>query len=171
MPEPRSLDDLQLRRPCSRRWEELHPVAGDGAKRFCTECSLHVHDLSSMPPEEALGLVIREEGKLCVRYERTPDGKFVSPAPPVTRWRRGLLAVGRAASVMLAAVGLLPACAESGEAGSPEGAEPVVPDLAGSAGTDTDEADGQESIEVIGGDAQMPQELLDELIYLGYCGD
>lgn len=57
-------------------------------RRFCDQCRLHVHDLSSMSQPEAAGLVAREDDQCCVSYLVRPDGSMV------TRGRWGALARG-----------------------------------------------------------------------------
>jgi hypothetical protein len=54
-----SLDVIRLDLPCQVPWETM---AGDGRVRFCTQCDLHVHNLSAMTePEAAAFLATRGE--------------------------------------------------------------------------------------------------------------
>ena len=85
---------LPIPAPCPASWENM---SGDDRRRFCSECKLHVHDLSAMTAVEAETLV-DSEPDICVQYtvERA-TGEILHQR---TR-RRGLLGV--AAGALLAA--------------------------------------------------------------------
>lgn len=102
-------DDLPLRikTPCPMKWEEL---SGQGAKRFCSACSLHVHDAAQLKREEAHRLAAGAASRVCMRIEFDAHGQPLyldtRLAPPswtrrVTRW------------TVSAAAGLLAACSGS----------------------------------------------------------
>jgi ankyrin repeat protein len=66
--------------PCDAAWESM---AGNDRVRFCDHCSLHVTSLSDMTRQEAISLVARSEGRLCVRFVKRADGSVLSKqAPP-----------------------------------------------------------------------------------------
>jgi hypothetical protein len=65
------LDRIDIPSPCSANWEEM---TGNEQVRFCLHCSKHVNNLSEMTRKQALELVARSKGRLCVRYYRRPDG-------------------------------------------------------------------------------------------------
>ena len=50
-------------------------MEGDERRRFCEACGLHVHNLSAMTEEEATQCVTGGEGRVCVSFERTTDGR------------------------------------------------------------------------------------------------
>lgn len=72
--QPRNLERVSIQEPCSLRWEEL---AGDERRRFCGQCSRHVHNLSALRADEAERLVAESAagGRLCVTYLPGPDGR------------------------------------------------------------------------------------------------
>lgn len=85
-------DQLPIAEPCHADWGAM---SGDERRRFCSQCSKHVHDLSALRPREAEALVA-SEADLCVRYEVDADGAVVH-----RRGRRARLAA--AAGALLAA--------------------------------------------------------------------
>ena len=114
---------LQIRTPCPKRWDEL---TGDGRKRYCAACSLHVHNAAEMTAREARELVAVADSRVCMRIEYDSRGEPLfrdskaaaspaarSPAGQLSRW------------LLSAAAGLLAACHGSVSApatGDPEGA-------------------------------------------------
>jgi hypothetical protein len=68
---PRPHERLQVSEPCSVEWDTM---SGDARVRFCEHCQLHVHNLSEVTPREALDLVLRSGGRLCLSIERDPRG-------------------------------------------------------------------------------------------------
>jgi hypothetical protein len=58
-------------------------MAGDDRARFCSDCSLHVYNLSAMRRDEAEALVAGAEGRLCVRFYRRNDGTIITQDCPV----------------------------------------------------------------------------------------
>lgn len=140
------LDRIQIRTPCPKSWDEMQ---GDARTRFCTACSLHVHNLSALPREEGEALLAaRATGgaRLCVTYARRADGTLVTaeapaaraPAAPRRPW--GWRAVRSAASLLgavpflsaLAGAVALAGCGDPAAGPDPEPAPadpgaPVVP--------------------------------------------
>jgi hypothetical protein len=49
-------------------------MAGGERVRFCAHCHLHVHNLSEITPREAMQLVLRSGGRLCLRIEHDHAG-------------------------------------------------------------------------------------------------
>lgn len=66
------LDAIKSPAPCSKDWNEM---TGDELVRFCSSCEKNVYNLSAMPRREARKFVARNAGKVCVRYNRLPNGK------------------------------------------------------------------------------------------------
>ncbi|HJU55956.1 MAG TPA: ankyrin repeat domain-containing protein [Pyrinomonadaceae bacterium] len=90
MPKPTdALDRIRVATPCSADWNEM---MGNDQVRFCQHCSKHVHDLSKFTRKEAMKLVAASEGKLCVRYQKRPDGTLhtAERAAPLTQIKRRL---------------------------------------------------------------------------------
>lgn len=52
-------------------------MTGDDRVRFCTQCNLHVHNLSAMTADEAAAFLAMRDGRVCVAYERRSDGSAV----------------------------------------------------------------------------------------------
>lgn len=70
----RSLDQLIIQKPCKADWQSM---SGNDRVRFCEHCNLRVTDLSSMSRSEAMRLVARSQGRLCVRLVQTSGGRIV----------------------------------------------------------------------------------------------
>src|SRR5258707_5839749 len=74
---------IQIRTPCSKRWEEL---VGDERRRFCCECSLHVHNSAELTQREAHALVSQAPGRVCMRIEFDAQGAPVHRRSRLVRW-------------------------------------------------------------------------------------
>ena len=59
------IDAIEVKNPCSEEWNEM---AGNEKIRFCSHCAKSVNNLSEMTRKDALRLVRRSGGNLCVRY-------------------------------------------------------------------------------------------------------
>ena len=80
---------LPIARPCNERFDAM---TGDDARRFCTSCDKHVHDLSARTEDEARELLRRNQGKrICVRFAKNPNG--------TVRFRAAAMAAAAAISV------------------------------------------------------------------------
>jgi len=64
---------LKVLSPCSTEWEKM---VGNDQVRFCEHCSKSVNNISEMTREQALELVLKSNGRLCVRYYKTSDQKI-----------------------------------------------------------------------------------------------
>ena len=105
---------IQIRTPCPKRWEEL---VGDERRRFCSECSLHVHNSAALTQREAQALVADAPGRVCMRIEYDPQGAPIHREARVARVARWVLASGAA---------LLAACQGGREpAAAPQPAPPT----------------------------------------------
>jgi hypothetical protein len=96
---------LRVIAPCSESW---NGTAGDDRERFCTRCSLTVHDISAMTDADARALLAGPAERVCVRFGVRRDGTVVTRGP--TRWFDGSLSalgVAVAAIVFWAGVTLL----------------------------------------------------------------
>ncbi len=84
-------DKLPINEPCSADWSAMD---GDNQKRFCGQCSKHVHDLSAMTEPQATALLAAEQ-KPCVRYTCNTDGSIrFKPSRRVFLSRAGMIAGG-----------------------------------------------------------------------------
>jgi hypothetical protein len=75
-------------------------MIGSERMRFCGQCSLNVYNLSSLTRSEAESLIARNEGRLCVRFYRRPDGSIITKDCAV-----GLRAIRRRVSCAASAIG------------------------------------------------------------------
>lgn len=64
---------LKVLSTCSADWEKM---VGNDQVRFCEHCSKSVNNISEMTREQALELVLKSNGRLCVRYYKTSDQKI-----------------------------------------------------------------------------------------------
>lgn len=85
--------ELTIRTPCPKRWEEL---SGDGRKRFCSECSLYVHNSATMTRREAEALVAGATERVCMRIECDPTGAPVFRESRTARLSRWVATAGAA---------------------------------------------------------------------------
>lgn len=65
------LDQINIPTPCDADWDHM---IGNERVRFCEHCSKSVTNLSTMTRKQALELVSRSKGQMCVRYYKRPDG-------------------------------------------------------------------------------------------------
>lgn len=109
---------LRIQTPCRKRWDEL---AGSGARRFCGQCSLHVHDAAQLTRAEATALVADASERVCMRVTYAPDGRALFRDEPNAKplaaprpWRRA------AGWIATAVAGALAACTRNAN-------QPVAP--------------------------------------------
>lgn len=80
MTEPvRSLDRISIPNPCDADWDSM---IGNDQVRFCSHCKLQVTNLSSMKRRDAMLLVARSQGRLCVRFVQGPGGGVLTKEVP-----------------------------------------------------------------------------------------
>lgn len=120
---PRPHEHLQVSESCSAEWDSM---SGNERVRFCAHCRMHVHNLSEVTPREALDLVLRSGGRLCLRIERDPLGvprtrPLAEPLYQISR-RASRLAAG----VFGAALTVCSAAAASAQTPEPAPAQQVV---------------------------------------------
>ena len=80
-----SLEQVRVAEPCPVAWGAMK---GDDQRRFCSHCSLHVHNLSAMPRDEAQRLICESAGRLCVAY--VPDAEGGVAMTPVVAASEGV---------------------------------------------------------------------------------
>ena len=112
---------LTIQEPCPKKWDEL---VGDARKRFCSQCSLHVHDAAQMTAREAQELVRGTSSRVCLRIQYDACGAPVhlDSATAVASTRPKTRAARLAHWALSTAAGLLAACngaVAPGAAGEP----------------------------------------------------
>jgi len=75
----RSFDRITIPAPCDADWDAM---IGNDQVRFCEHCNLHVTNLSNMTRPEAMRLVARSRGRLCVRYVQRANGDILTKENP-----------------------------------------------------------------------------------------
>jgi len=63
------IENIEVKSPCSEDWNEM---TGSDKVRFCSHCAKSVNNLSAMTRKQALKVVRRAEGGICVRYVKNP---------------------------------------------------------------------------------------------------
>ena len=91
------LDNIRVASPCPADWNEM---LGDERKRFCSQCSLNVYNLSGMTRDEAENLLLTSEGRVCVRFYRRADGTVLTKDCPVG-WQAVKRRVSRTATAFI----------------------------------------------------------------------
>jgi hypothetical protein len=94
------LSKVRVASPCPADWDSM---IGDERVRFCGQCELHVYNLSAMTKAQAENLIVRTEGRLCVRFYRRKDGSILTRDCPVglARLKRRMSRIRRAVASML----------------------------------------------------------------------
>jgi hypothetical protein len=68
----RKVNEFEISGPCSASWNEMK---GDDRLRYCDHCEKTVNNISKMKRKDALRLVRRSNGNICIRYHLNPkDG-------------------------------------------------------------------------------------------------
>jgi hypothetical protein len=120
------LDQISIASPCQASWDEMK---GDGRKRFCSQCSLHVYNLSEMSRTEAAKFIAQAEGRTCVRFFRRADGTLLTRDCPVgvrSVRQRLIRAVAALAGMLLAlTTGTLLASRTKGQPGANRSQETI----------------------------------------------
>ena len=75
----RSFDRMIIPAPCDADWDSM---TGNDQVRFCEHCKLHVTNLSSLTRQDAIRLVARSQGRLCVRFVQRPNGRVLTKQMP-----------------------------------------------------------------------------------------
>ncbi len=79
-----SLESLEIARPCRADWNAM---TGDAQVRLCQSCKKNVYNFSEMTRDEAMRLLLHNEGHLCVRLHRRADGTVITSDCPVGEMR------------------------------------------------------------------------------------
>jgi hypothetical protein len=105
------LDAVRIASPCPADWSAM---SGDDRRRLCSQCKLHVYDLSAMTRAEATALVAKKEGRLCVRFFRRADGTMLTQDCPVGLRQKLRAARVRAVAMAAAVFSMLLGCVRKG---------------------------------------------------------
>jgi len=67
--------------PCSMNWSDM---TGDEAVRYCGECKLNIHNLSSLADQEVVALLDRKRAgeRICTYFYRRDDGTIATDNCP-----------------------------------------------------------------------------------------
>jgi hypothetical protein len=126
------LDHVTVPSPCTEDWDSM---SGNEQVRFCSHCSSSVHNLSEMTRREAIALVRKSQGRLCVRYYRSPDATVQTLPPHSIKRRVSRLAAGAftaTLSLSASALAQTPTTAEPSRSESAQivsGRDTAVPDV------------------------------------------
>jgi hypothetical protein len=101
------LNNIRIASPCPANWDAMY---GSERKRFCGECKLNVYNLAGMTRAEAEELLLRSEGRLCVRFYRRADGTILTSDCPVgwakVKQRAALIATAALSAIITMFSGL-----------------------------------------------------------------
>ncbi|HXT63901.1 MAG TPA: ankyrin repeat domain-containing protein [Pyrinomonadaceae bacterium] len=75
----RSFDRMIIPAPCDADWDSM---IGNDRVRFCEHCNLHVTNVSALTRQEAVRLVAKSEGRLCLRFVKRSDGSVITRQLP-----------------------------------------------------------------------------------------
>jgi ankyrin repeat protein len=106
----RSLDRITIPKPCDADWDSM---VGNDQVRFCEHCNLHVNNLSSMTRMDAMRLVARSKGRICVRYLERPGGGVLTRKMPEKLYRISRRVSRIAAGAFTATLSLSSAAAQT----------------------------------------------------------
>ena len=102
---------LRIKTPCPKTWDQL---TGGESKRYCSECSLHVHNAAQLTRDEAQALVANADARVCMRMELDLSGA------PIHRASRATFAGRVTRWALTTAAGLLAACQRGESLNTPE---------------------------------------------------
>lgn len=94
------IENIEVKTPCSEDWNEM---TGSDKIRLCSHCSKSVNNLSAMTRKQALKIIRRSQGGICVRYIKNPLNNrpvFADKIYKITR-RAGITAGVLGASLSL----------------------------------------------------------------------
>jgi hypothetical protein len=74
------LTNLRIAKPCTADWGAMK---GDERVRQCELCQLNVYNITAMTRDEAVELIQKTEGRLCIRFYQRKDGTVLTANCPV----------------------------------------------------------------------------------------
>ena len=124
------IDSVRVQSPCSEDWDQM---SGDDQVRFCSHCSRNVNDLSAMTRKDALKLVRRSKGNLCVRFVQHPvtqapvfSDQFIRITQRASRLAAGVMSASITMSTLAVAQGGV--VGMRGQNGDPQGSDAAAVD-------------------------------------------
>jgi hypothetical protein len=102
------LPNIRVAAPCTADWNAMSRTDAadpEGRIRACGDCNKRVYNLSAMTRDEAEALIIRTEGKLCVRYFQRKDGTILLKDCSIGIKQRRRMRIVAAGTALLAATG------------------------------------------------------------------
>src|SRR5437867_3186729 len=63
------IDKIEVKSPCHEEWSDM---LGNDKVRFCSHCAKDVNNISEMTRKQAMRVVQKFNGRLCVRYHIDP---------------------------------------------------------------------------------------------------
>jgi hypothetical protein len=96
------IEKIEIASPCSEDWAEME---GNEKVRFCSHCAKDVNNISEMTRKDAMRLVQKMNGRLCVRYRYDPESNravFLDTMHSITR-RAPVMAAGAFATSLAVA--------------------------------------------------------------------
>lgn len=119
------LERLTVSSPCDADWDSMN---GNEQVRSCEHCRLSVNNLSAMTRKDAINLVMKSGGRICVRFYRRADGAVVTAGAQASerlhqiKRRATRIAAGAfSAALSLSPVGAASAATGRGASPSAEG--------------------------------------------------
>jgi len=85
MKKVKFIENIKVKSPCSEEWEDM---SGNEKIRFCSHCAKDVNNISEMTRKEAMRLIRKYEGRLCIRYhidQTTQRPIFIDTLHKLTR--------------------------------------------------------------------------------------
>jgi hypothetical protein len=102
-PTDKLLDHLEIKSPCEADWDSMQ---GNDRVRFCGHCRLTVRDVSDLTTRQALELVHKSQGRLCLRIRPDAPAHAETSKPPEPLFKINRRAPRIAAGTFGAALGL-----------------------------------------------------------------
>ena len=106
--KPSLLNQAFIETPCESSWDKM---TGNDSVRFCGQCSLNVYNIANLTDKEAEAVFAkgREQGRVCARLYRRPDGTIMTDNGPrslrkirdAPRWLKTKIVAGFALTISL----------------------------------------------------------------------
>jgi len=106
--KPNLLNQAFIETPCESSWDKM---TGNDSVRFCGQCSLNVYNVANLTDKEAEAVFAkgREQGRVCARLYRRPDGTIMTDNCPrslrrirdASRWLKTKIVAGFALTISL----------------------------------------------------------------------
>lgn len=106
--QPNLLNQAFIETPCESSWDKM---TGNDSVRFCGQCRLNVYNVANLTDKEAEAVFAkgREQGRVCARLYRRPDGTIMTDNCPrslrkirdASRWLKTKIVAGFALTLSL----------------------------------------------------------------------